>query len=107
MSRGPSDGDPLRWPTRGGSRSGRRVGEWLVAIFCLGVVLFSPLAIGLFDRGIAVRVLGVPLLYCYLFAAWAVLVALIAWAIDGHGNGRVRRTVDTPTQANEREGFDK
>lgn len=60
----------------------QRVGEKLIAIFCLGLVLFSPIVMGIFDRGAATRVAGMPLLYVYLFASWAALVAMLAWVVE-------------------------
>jgi hypothetical protein len=65
-----------------------RMGERLVAIFCLGAVLFSPLVIGIFDRGAGVRIFGLPVLYFYLFAAWALLIALLASVIERSANAR-------------------
>lgn len=67
------------WP---GSLSGARIGDRLVAIFVLGVVLFSPLMMGIFDGGNGRTVLGIPLLYFYLFSAWALLIGLLAWVIE-------------------------
>jgi hypothetical protein len=52
----------------------------LVALFVLGCVLFSVTVLGIFGRG--GTVLGVPLLYVYLFGAWAVLVALMAIVVE-------------------------
>src|SRR5512144_2990149 len=62
--------------------SGERIGERLIAIFCLGLVLFSPLVIDIFDRGPQVRVFGTPLLYFYLFSAWAAMIGLLAWVLE-------------------------
>ena len=56
--------------------------ERLAALFFLGVVLFNPPLLELFDGGADSTVFGVPLLYAYLFFAWAVVIALIAAAID-------------------------
>lgn len=61
-----------------------------IALYLLGVVLFSPLLLSVFDVAGA-RVAGVPLLFVYLFAAWAVLIALTAWLS--------RRIGDPPTAA--------
>jgi hypothetical protein len=55
----------------------------LVALFALGCVLFSGMLIGLFGR--EAMVLGVPLLYAYLFGAWAVLVGLMALVVEMPG----------------------
>ena len=62
-----------------------RLGERLIAIFFLGTILFSPLFMRLFDRGLDTRVFGVPLLFLYLFGGWALLIALLAFAIEGPG----------------------
>jgi hypothetical protein len=48
----------------------------LVALFLLGAVLFGYPILAVFNAPAAV--LGVPVLYAYLFAAWAALVALVA-----------------------------
>jgi hypothetical protein len=61
-----------------------RAVERMIALFCLGVLLFSPTVIHVFDRGTA-TVLGVPLLYFYLFAAWALLVGLLAVVVETSG----------------------
>ena len=50
--------------------------QQLVGLFLLGCLLFNYPLITLFDR--PVFVLGVPLLYAYLFGAWALIIALVA-----------------------------
>ncbi len=55
-------------------------GERLVAVFLAGFVLFNYPLLSLFDRGVAV--FGIPLLYAYVFVAWAGLIALMAWIIE-------------------------
>lgn len=64
------------------AEEGERINDRLIAIFFLGVALLSPLVIDIFDRGPRVRVFGLPLLYFYLFASWAVLIALLAWVLE-------------------------
>lgn len=54
----------------------RRNVERQVALFLLGVLMFVPPLLVVFDR--PVKVGGIPLLYLYLFAAWSVLIALTA-----------------------------
>jgi hypothetical protein len=50
--------------------------ERLVGLFLLGLALFNYPLLALFD---APRlVLGVPLLYLYLFVAWAAVIAIVA-----------------------------
>lgn len=57
---------------------GERETARFVALFLLGVILFSPLLIAVFDVP-GGHVFGVPLLYAYLFASWALLIAISAW----------------------------
>ena len=55
-------------------------GQRLIALFLLGCVLFNYPILSLFNVG--TTVLGVPVLYAYIFAAWALLVALMALAVE-------------------------
>jgi len=57
-----------------------RQGERLIALAVLGALSINPPLLGLFDRMQAV--LGIPLLFLYLFAAWAVLIVLIALIVE-------------------------
>ena len=55
-------------------------GQRLAALFLLGVLLFNYPLLQLFARdGL---VFGVPLLYCYVFCAWAVLIGLMALVVE-------------------------
>ncbi|MEO5335913.1 MAG: hypothetical protein H7841_03320 [Magnetospirillum sp. WYHS-4] len=56
-------------------------GERLAAVFLLGLALFSPLVLRLFDRGPETVLAGIPLLYVYVFGAWGLLIGLLAWAM--------------------------
>lgn len=49
----------------------------MIAVAALALLLFGFPFLALFD--VDVRVLGVPLLWAYLFVAWAVVIAVIAW----------------------------
>jgi hypothetical protein len=53
----------------------RLTGRLLLAA-ALGFVLFVPPLIAAFDRG--GRVLGAPVVWAYLFVAWAVIIGLVA-----------------------------
>ena len=53
-----------------------RDGQWPIAVFVLGCLLFSYPLLALFN--VHASVAGVPLLYAYLFVAWATLIVLIA-----------------------------
>lgn len=55
-------------------------GQRLVALFLLGGLLFNYPVLSLFAGG--TQVLGVPVLYLYLFAAWAVLIGLMALIVE-------------------------
>jgi hypothetical protein len=56
-------------------KPGRR-GQRLVGLFLLGGLLFNFPLLSLFN--VRTTVLGVPLLYAYLFAAWLLVIALVA-----------------------------
>lgn len=55
-------------------------GQRLVALFALGVALFNYPLLALFDR--AATAFGIPVLYVYIFCAWALLIALLALVIE-------------------------
>ncbi len=83
-------------------RAGERPGERLIGLFFLGCVLFSPLALGVFDVGADVDIAGVPLLVFYLFTAWAVLIAAIATVSRGiHGDDALSLTLDEAARRRE------
>ena len=49
-------------------------------MFLLGVLLFNYPLLQLFARdGL---VFGIPLLYCYVFCAWAALIGLMALVVE-------------------------
>ena len=51
-------------------------GQRLIAVFLLGCLLFNYPLLYLFNSDY--RLFGIPLLYVYMFAAWALLIALTA-----------------------------
>jgi hypothetical protein len=51
-----------------------------VALCMLGMVLFNFPILALFN--VPGTLLGVPLLYAYIFIAWAVLIALMAFVAN-------------------------
>jgi len=57
------------------AKKGRR-GERLVGLFLLGCLLFNFPLLALFN--VRAAVFGIPLLYAYLFAAWALLIVVVA-----------------------------
>jgi len=59
-------------------------GERFVALFILGVLLFTPPFLFIFDN--SATVVGIPVLYLYLFVAWAALIGLMALAIEKMGD---------------------
>lgn len=55
-------------------------GQRLVALFLLGCLLFNNPLLSLFAE--PAQILGIPLLYVYLFTAWALLIAAMALIIE-------------------------
>ena len=51
-------------------------GQRFVALCMLGMVLFNFPILALFN--VSATLLGVPVLYAYIFIAWASLIALMA-----------------------------
>jgi len=52
----------------------------LAAVFLLGCLLFNYPLLSLFNN--PGEILDVPPLYIYIFGAWAVLIALMAYVIE-------------------------
>jgi hypothetical protein len=61
------------------AKPGRRA-ERLVGLFLLGCLLFNFPFLALFN--VRATLLGVPLLYFYLFAAWSLLIVLVALIME-------------------------
>lgn len=59
-------------------------GQRLVAIFLLGCVLLNYPILFLFNK--AEGWFGIPPLYLYIFGAWALLIALMAWIVERAGD---------------------
>ncbi len=57
----------------------------LVGLFVLGVAAFNPPLLSLFSGA---TLFGWPLLYVYLFAVWAVLIAAIAVVVERRNRRR-------------------
>ena len=55
-------------------------GQRLAALFLLGCLLFNYPLLQLFSRDDVI--LGIPLLYCYVFGAWGVLIGLMALVVE-------------------------
>jgi hypothetical protein len=65
----------------GGSMAHRApLGPRLVCVFLLGMLLFSFPLLSLFNR--VDTVFRIPILFAYLFAAWALVIALLALAVE-------------------------
>ena len=52
----------------------------LACLFLLGCVLFNYPLLALFN--VRASLFGVPILYVYLFAAWALVIALVARVME-------------------------
>ena len=51
----------------------------VIAVFLLGCLAFGYPLLALVN--VPATVVGVPVLYFYVFGAWAALILLIAWAV--------------------------
>ena len=71
------------------------VSEKIGALFLLGLALFFPPLLNVFDVGADITVFGIPLLYFYLFFAWAVLIGLMAFVIERPAWGGKRSVIPT------------
>ena len=61
-------------------RGSEAKGQRLIALFVLGCLLFNYPVLSLFN--VSAEAFGVPVLYAYIFAAWALLIALMAFAVE-------------------------
>ena len=55
-------------------------GQRFVAVCMLGILLFNYPILALFN--VTGDLLGVPVLYAFMFVAWAALIALMAWIAE-------------------------
>ena len=69
-------------------RAHRLLGPRLVVLFLAGCLAFGHPFVGLFSR--PERIAGIPALFVYLFAAWAIFIAVLALLIDPPGLLRER-----------------
>ena len=58
-------------------------GQRLVGLCLLGFVLFNYPILALFN--LPASIFGIPVLYAWIFFAWAVLIAAMAWVIERRG----------------------
>jgi len=54
----------------------RRSREWAVVLFVVALLAFNPPILSIFS--VPKLVLGLPVLYIYIFAAWGIVIALLA-----------------------------
>jgi len=52
----------------------------LVAVCMLGVVLFNYPLLAVFN--VDATVFGIPVLYAYIFAAWSLMIACMAYVVE-------------------------
>jgi hypothetical protein len=57
-----------------------RKGQRLAALSMLGALVFNFPVLALFN--VPGALFGIPLLYAYVFLAWALLIALVAFVVD-------------------------
>ncbi|HET6757308.1 MAG TPA: hypothetical protein VFH21_06825 [Burkholderiales bacterium] len=56
------------------------IGQRLVVLFFFGVLLFNYPLLYLFNR--SGEVIGIPILYTYIFIAWGLLIAAFAFVVE-------------------------
>jgi hypothetical protein len=61
-------------------------GQRFVALCMLGILLFNYPVLALFN--VSGSVFGIPVLYAYIFVAWAALIALMAMVAESRGRDR-------------------
>ncbi len=71
-------------------RTARR--DRLIGLFIAGVVLLDPPILNL----VGGTIFGWPALYVYLFAAWGLLIAGVAWVMQRGGGAPDERKVPPP-----------
>lgn len=59
------------------------MGQRLAALCMLGMLVFNFPVLALFN--VPGTLFGIPLLYAYVFFAWAVLIALMAFVVGTDG----------------------
>jgi len=52
--------------------------EKTIGLFLLGLILFNPPFLNIFNADKQASIFDIPLLYIYLFVAWIVLIFLVA-----------------------------
>ena len=62
------------------------IGQRLVETFFLGWLLFNYPLLALFND--AASLFGIPMIYVYLFGAWALLIGLMAFLVERESPGR-------------------
>jgi hypothetical protein len=77
-------GAGLRSPERDTMGTDDKKAQRLVAICMLGFLLFNYPILALFNK--PTLFLGIPLIYAYIFAAWGLLVAGMAWFVASDGS---------------------
>jgi len=58
-------------------------GQRFVALCMLGILLFNYPILALFN--VPGSLFGIPVLYAYMFIAWAALIALMAFVAEAKG----------------------
>ncbi|MGB0723493.1 MAG: hypothetical protein ACPGU7_13970 [Gammaproteobacteria bacterium] len=54
--------------------------QWLAAVFLAGVIALSFPFLAIFDR--RDLVLGIPVLYLYLFVLWALIIGTVFYIVE-------------------------
>jgi len=69
------EGTPLLWHAMTVMKRQR-----LIGLFLFGFVFLNSPVLTIFNREVVIG--GVPLVYVYLFAVWALLIVLTGWIVE-------------------------
>ncbi len=61
--------------------SRRRSAEWSVVLFIVALLAFNPPVLSIFS--VPELIFGIPILYLYIFLAWAAAIVLLALNVSG------------------------
>ncbi len=70
--------------------------EKTIALFLLGLILFNPPFLNIFNASAQASLFQIPVLYIYIFSAWIFLIVLVARAAKSAEPPEPSRQKDKP-----------
>ncbi|MBL8566174.1 MAG: hypothetical protein JNM89_10705 [Hyphomicrobiaceae bacterium] len=84
-------------PGLGPSLAPPRRPERTLAVALVALIAFNQPMLRIFDQGASSKLAGLPVIYLYIFAAWGLVIALLAAAVETSGKSS-RTAEDAPGQ---------